>query len=138
MLKKLKALFSSDDSLKPNEYTTVTYHEGREYLQHDGLGLKTPPSTPDQEIGGDPASIQRQVHHAPAETADMESESDDEGFFSSMDINPATGLFMLNGMVDTGGNMYGFNNDDGIGVGSAFDNDSGFDDSPISSFDDDL
>ena len=42
MFKALKSLFSKSDELKPDEYTVYTVHEGKEYVSHDGLGLKAP------------------------------------------------------------------------------------------------
>jgi hypothetical protein len=42
MFKALKALLSSSNELKPDEYTVYTVRDGKEYVSHDGLGLKTP------------------------------------------------------------------------------------------------
>ena len=78
---------------------------------------------------------------------DDEAESDDDTLFARRPggINPATGLFMLNNLVDVGGNPYGIGNDDethstmsfddsgmdmsnSIGLDTGFDHGSGIDD----------
>ena len=55
-----------------------------------------------------------------------EAESDDDSLFARRPggINPATGLFMLNSLVDVGGNPYGISDDDDIFSDMSFDDSS--------------
>jgi len=154
MLKALKSLFSPSRELKPDEYTVYTVHEGKEYVSHDGLGLKQPKPEFEQESVVEPSDEHEPIHMAEiSEEPDCEPMDSGGGLFSddiidsdsSMDdpgINPATGLPMINATIDIGGNIYGTSDDStsiGIGMddhGISAGSDIGID--SFSSFDDDL
>ena len=130
MLKALKSLFASGRDLKPDEYTVVTYHEGQEYVSHDGLGLKAEQRPPE------PESEPEEILEVACAADDFGAEDSGPGFGSllsdqndnpgsgfesgadyllsdhQMEVNPATGLFMMDDSVDTGGNLYGSSSDD--------------------------
>jgi len=117
MLKTLKSLFSSSRDLKSHEYTVFTVSDGREYVTHDGLGLKTqqrlPGSSPESEHDfGDLAMAD--TPSIKISDVDDEALGEDESLFARRPgaINPATGLFMLTNLVDVGGNPYGISYDD--------------------------
>lgn len=119
MFKTLKSLFSPNSELKPHEYTVFTVSEGREYVAHDGLGLKTqqrlPVSAPEAELD----SGEMNMADTPSITAsdiDEEAQGEDDSLFARRRgrINPATGLFMVNNLIDAGGNPYGISDDDDI------------------------
>jgi len=176
MFKALKSLFSSSNELKPDEYTAYTVHEGKEYVSHDGLGLKT--SEP--EMVPEPLA-ESPEQHEPIQVAETSEDSDFEpmtrhgglfsddmtdGHSSSLDsdpsslesdssmfdggINPATGLPMVDSVIDVGGNVFGMSDDstgigmdDSMGIGIGTDDlgvsagsDIGID--SFSSFDDDF
>ena len=149
MLKALKSLFASGRDLKPDEYTVVTYHEGQEYVSHDGLGLKAEQRPPEPELEPeeilevacaaddgmvDSITLARLLGVAcaaddfgaddfgPGFGSLLSDQNDDLSGFGSgadylfsddqMEVNPATGLFMMDGSIDTGGNHYGSSSDD--------------------------
>ena len=149
MFKTLKSLFSKSDELKPDEYTVYTVHEGKEYVSHDGLGLKTP--QPESEPEPVPETMVtfpdwQDISQAGGFFEDSETESvtDDESLFTgdllndcsgllgndgsiaSGGINPATGLPMADSMIDVGGNVYGMS-DDSMSIGTGMDSDFGID-----------
>ncbi|MCK0162681.1 hypothetical protein [Marinobacter sp. S6332] len=149
MFKTLKSLFSKTDELKPDEYTVYTVHGGREYVSHDGLGLKTP--QPESEPEPVPETMVtfpdwQDISQAGGFFEDSETESviDDESLFTggllndysgllgndgsiaSGGINPATGLPMAGSMIDVGGNVYGMS-DDSMSIGTGMDSDFGID-----------
>lgn len=73
MFKALKSLFSSSNELKPDEYTVYTVHEGKEYVSHDGLGLKT------SDPGVVPGSLaEPPEQHEPVQVAGTSEDSDFE------------------------------------------------------------
>ena len=134
MFKTLKSLFSKSDELKPDEYTVYTVHEGKEYVSHDGLGLKTPQPGLEPEPVPEPMVTSpdwQEISQAGGifEDSDTESVTDDDSLFTddllsdcssplgddggiaSGGINPATGLPMANSMIDVGGNVYGMSDD---------------------------
>lgn len=73
MFKALKSLFSSSNELKPDEYTVYTVHEGKEYVSHDGLGLKTP----EPEMAPEPLA-EPPEQHEPVQVAGTSEDSDFE------------------------------------------------------------
>jgi len=122
-------LFSPSRDLKPHEYTVFTVSEGREYVMHDGLGLKTrqlpPASVPESDRDSESIAM-ADIPSVEASNKDDEAESDDESLFARRrgGINPATGLFMVNNLVDAGGNPYGISDDDDIHSSMSFDDNS--------------
>jgi len=147
IFKTLKSLFSKSDELKPDEYTVYTVHEGKEYVSHDGLGLKTPQPESEPEPVPEPMVTSpdwQDISQAGGIFEDSETESvtydeslftDDflndcssplgnDGGIESSDINPATGLPMVDSMIDVGGNVYGMS-DDSMSIGTGMDSDFG-------------
>lgn len=143
MFKALKSLFSKSDELKPDEYTAYTVHEGKEYVSHDGLGLKAPQPELEPEPVPEPMVTfpeWQDISQAGGIFEDLETESvaDDEslltddfrspfgndGGIASGGINPATGLPMADSMIDVGGNVYGMS-DDSMSIGTGMDSDLG-------------
>jgi hypothetical protein len=129
MFKTLKSLFSPSRVLKPHEYTVFTVSEGREYVTHDGLGLKTQQSLPVSAPESENDSGDMAMADTPSiRISDIndEAEGEDESLFARRPgrINPATGLFMLNNLVDVGGNPYGISDDDDIHSDMSFDDNS--------------
>jgi len=92
MFKTLKSLFSKSDELKPDEYTGYTVHEGKEYVSHDGLGLKTPQPESDSEPVPEPIVTSpdwQDISQAGGIFEDSETESvtDDESPFTDDWLN---------------------------------------------------
>jgi hypothetical protein len=129
MLKNLMSLFSRGRDLKPHEYTVFTVSEGREYVTHDGLGLKN-----QQRLAGSAPESMHDLGDIPvANTPSItisdgndEALGDDESLFARRPgaINLATGLFMLNNLVDVGGNPYGISYEDDISSSMFLDDNS--------------
>jgi len=134
MFKALKAFFSSDkkESLKPSEYTTVTYHEGQAYVSHDGLNLMPLPEVEETDASvtaDDPGLANNDVFEDFDEpgrsggimamddpmdcTGTDHSIVDDDpiGLEPTFAMNPGTGLPMLNDFVDVGGTPFGMSDD---------------------------
>ena len=140
MFKTLKSLFSKSDELKPDEYTVYTVHEGKEYVSHDGLGLKTPqPESEPEPMVTFPEWQDISQAGGIFEDSETESVTNDESLFTDDffndcfsplgnddGINPATGLPMTNSMIDVGGNFYGMS-DDSMSIGTEMDSDFGID-----------
>lgn len=126
----LRDSFFSGRKLQHDDYTTIVYHHGNEYVLHDGLQLR--PAKVTEDTGRQPFSESEQgvrptddsvaghgVKDSWATASTVEyGLTDSQTFASAHDwlkssgINPATGLLMVNDAFDIAGIPWGADGSD--------------------------